>query len=234
MLKLSNLTVGYKRTTVLSGFNLEIANGEIVAVLGRNGAGKSTLLRAIAGTLPMQSGIITFDDKDISHKHAHERAQMGIAYVPQGREIFPNLTVLENLKVAGYASRQPNLNLKLEETFSEFPVLAEKRNLRGGSLSGGQQQILALARALLTNPKLLLLDEPTEGVQPSIVDQIAEIIRRINTEKNITVLLVEQNLDFAVHLALRAILVDKGQVKREIPAEAILNDQDLQREYLGI
>ena len=234
MLKLSNLAAGYKRTTVLTGFNLAIKSGEIIAAMGRNGVGKSTLLRTIAGTLPLQSGSITFDDKDISHKQAHERARMGIAYVPQGREIFPNLTVLENLKVAGYASRQLDLNLKLEEIFSEFPGLAEKRNLRGGSLSGGQQQILALARALLTNPKLLLLDEPTEGVQPSIIEQIAEIIRRINTEKKITVLLVEQNLDFAANLAERAILVDKGQVRREISATEILHDRDLQREYLGI
>ena len=234
MLKLDDVHAGYGRTIVLRGFNLHANEGQMVAVLGRNGVGKTTMLRAITGVIPLQTGTITFDGQDVGRLPVHERARRGIAYVPQGRDIFPGLSVLDNLRAAAYGSRQRGWNELLDAMLDEFPVLAEKRNDRGGSLSGGQQQILALARALMTSPRVLLLDEPSEGIQPSIVDQIANTLRGINERRGITVVLVEQNLDFASQLASQAYLVDKGRAVRELPTSDILNDKDLQREHLGI
>ncbi len=234
MLKLDDVHAGYGHTIVLRGFNLHATEGQMVAVLGRNGVGKTTMLRTITGIIPLQTGTITFDGQDVGRLPVHERARRGIAYVPQGRDIFPGLSVLDNLRAAAYGSRQRGWNELLDAMLDEFPVLAEKRNARGGSLSGGQQQILALARALMTSPRVLLLDEPSEGIQPSIVDQIANTLRGINERRGVTVVLVEQNLDFASQLATRAYLVDKGRAVRELSTTDILNDKDLQREHLGI
>ncbi|MEJ7871604.1 MAG: ABC transporter ATP-binding protein [Rubrobacteraceae bacterium] len=234
MLRLEDVHAGYGPTTVLRGFNLDVADKQTVAVLGRNGVGKTTALRAITGIIPLQRGTITFDGKDLRRLPVHERARRGIAYVPQGRDIFPGLTVLDNLRVAAYGSRQQNWEEQLDAMFADFPVLAEKSNARGGSLSGGQQQILALARALMTSPRILLLDEPSEGIQPSILDQIADTLRTVNEQRGIPVLLVEQNLDFVFRLATRVHLVDKGQVVRELSTEELLGDKELQHEYLGI
>jgi urea ABC transporter ATP-binding protein UrtE len=234
MLRLDDVHAGYGRITVLRGLNLTVTGGQMIAVLGRNGVGKTTMLRAITGIIPLQSGTITFDNQDLRRLPAYERARRGIAYVPQGRDIFPGLTVLDNLRVAAYGSRQWRWEEQLNAVLHEFPILAEKQDARGGSLSGGQQQILALARALMTSPRILLLDEPSEGIQPSIVDQIADTLRTINEQRGITVLLIEQNLDFVSQLATYAYLVDKGQVVRELPTDALLSDKDLQHEYLGI
>jgi branched-chain amino acid transport system ATP-binding protein/urea transport system ATP-binding protein len=234
MLKLEELRAGYGRTVVLNGLGFEVETGEIVAVLGRNGVGKSTMLKALIGTVPVASGTILFDGEDVSRLPAYARARRGMAFVPQGREIFPALTVTENLLVAAYGSRRPGSNERLDELFDEYPMLAEKRTARAGSLSGGQQQMLALARALMTSPRLLLLDEPSEGIQPSIVDQIAETVRRINHEGGISVVLVEQNLDFAADVADRAYVMDKGRIVRDLPATEVVRDRDLQREYLGV
>jgi ABC-type branched-subunit amino acid transport system ATPase component len=154
--------------------------------------------------------------------------------VPQGREVFPALSVLDNLRVAAYGSRRPNWSVRLEELLDEFPLLAEKRDARAGSLSGGQQQILAVARALMTEPRVLLLDEPSEGIQPSIIDQIVDTIRAMNAERGISVVLVEQNLDVAAELAGRAYVMEKGRIVRELPPRDVLQDRDLQREYMGI
>lgn len=221
-------------TTVLRGLSLTVGDREIITVLGRNGAGKTTLLRAIMGLVQFHSGSIRFEGDDISRLPTHERAQRGIAYVPQGRLIFPGLSVLDNLRVASYGTRQRDGSEALGRMFSDFPVLAEKRRARAGSLSGGQQQMLALARALMTNPRLLLLDEPSEGIQPSIVDQIADTVRAIHEKRAISVVLVEQNLDFVARLATRAYVVDKGQVVGEFPANEILDNKQLQREYMGV
>jgi urea ABC transporter ATP-binding protein UrtE len=234
LLEIADVRAGYGATTVLRGFDLNVGDREIITVLGRNGAGKTTLLRTIMGLVPLQSGSMRFEGQDISRLRTHERAQRGIAYVPQGRLVFPGLSVLDNLRAASYGTRQRNGSEALGRMFADFPVLAEKRRARAGSLSGGQQQMLALARALVTNPRLLLLDEPSEGIQPSIVDQIADTVRAIHENRAISIVLVEQNLDFVARLATRAYVVDKGQVVGEFPASEILVNKQLQREYMGV
>jgi len=234
MLKLEGLSAGYGRTVVLNALALDVADAEVVAVIGRNGVGKTTMLKALMGIIPTRSGKVWLDGEDVGPLPAHARARRGIGYVPQGRDIFPALSVTENLLVAGYGSRRPGWHDRLEEIFDDYPLLAEKRGARAGSLSGGQQQMLALARALMTGPRLLLLDEPSEGIQPSIVDQIAEIVGRLNRERGISVVLVEQNLDFAAEVAERAYVMDKGRIVRELSARDVAEDRKLQREYLGI
>jgi urea ABC transporter ATP-binding protein UrtE len=234
MLHVEQLRAGYGSTPVLQDLTLHVPGGARVAVLGRNGVGKTTLLRAIIGELPVMAGTVRLGDEEVTRRPAHERARRGVAYVPQGRDIFPGLSVLDNLRVAAYAVRLKDWRSTLDEVLTQFPVLGEKSALAGGGLSGGQQQILALGRALMTRPRLLLLDEPSEGIQPSIVDQIAEHVRRINEEKGITVVLVEQNLQFATKIAQHAHLMDKGRIVRDMPAQDVLADRDLQHEYLGV
>lgn len=234
MLELTDVRAGYARTPVLLGVDLSVRAGARVAVLGRNGVGKSTLLRAIMGVIPLTNGRIEVDGQGVGTLPAHQRARRGIAYVPQGRDIFPALSVLDNLRVAAYATGQRDWKDRLQDILDEFPVLALKRNEPGGGLSGGQQQILALGRALMTDPRILLLDEPSEGIQPSIVDQIAETVRSINEQRAITVVLVEQNLDFATKIAQHAFLMDKGRIVRDLPAGDVLSDKELQHEYMGV
>lgn len=234
MLRIEGITAGYGAGPVLTGLSLSIDSGDRVAILGRNGVGKTTLLRAIIGQIPSRSGTISFGGRDITRDAAHRRARSGLAYVPQGRDIFPGLSVLDNLKVAAYATHRRGLPTLLEQVLDEFPILREKAKVPGGSLSGGQQQVLSLARALMTEPKLLLLDEPSEGIQPSIVAQIAGHVRTLNTDRGITVVLVEQNLEFATSIAEHAYLMDKGQIVHELPAHDVLTDRELQHEYLGV
>ena len=233
MLLLDDVHAGYGSTPVLHGINLSLEEGDVAAVLGRNGAGKTTLMRAISGTIRCTGGSLSFNEVDLGSREAYERARLGISHVPQGRDIFPKLTVSENLQVAAAATG--NLGgTHLEEVFEQFPALAEKRRARGGSLSGGQQQILALARALMTKPKLLLLDEPSEGIQPSILDEIAAIVGRINSEQGIAVLVVEQNLDFAARVADRALMMDKGEFLQELDITELSRDRALQRKYMAL
>jgi urea ABC transporter ATP-binding protein UrtE len=234
MLRLEDVRAGYGATPVLQGVDMHVEAGERVALLGRNGVGKTTLLRAIVGQVPLTGGRIAYEERDVSRLASHRRARAGIAYVPQGRDIFAGLSVLENLRVAAYGMKRRGVAELVEQQFEELPALAAKRGARGESLSGGQQQILALARALMTAPRLLLLDEPSEGIQPSIVDEIGEIVLRLNEQRGITVVLVEQNLDFAARVCPRAYLMDKGRVVRELATADVLDDRDLQHEYMGV
>ena len=234
MLRVEGLRAGYGTTPVLQDLDLSVAAGERVAVLGRNGVGKTTLLKTLMGQLPLMAGSVTSDGQDVSRLPAHARARLGIAYVPQGRQIFPGLSVLDNLRVAAYGTGRKDWKATLREVLDQFPVLSEKADLAGAGLSGGQQQILALGRALMTRPRLLLLDEPSEGIQPSVVSVIAEHVRDVNERQGITVVLVEQNLEFAVRVASHAQVMDKGRIVRDLPSADILADRQLQHEYMGV
>lgn len=225
------MKAGYGETPVLEGMTLQVEKGAIIAILGRNGVGKTTLLRAVMGLIPCRSGRIALDGNDVTSLPAYLRARLGLAYVPQGREIFPGLTVVENLRLG--ARLAPDPGAALQEVLDEFPLLRGKRDARGDSLSGGQQQLLALGRALASRPRVLLMDEPSEGIQPSLVAQLAEHIQKIHA-RGLTVVLVEQNLEFAAALAREAFIMDKGRVVRAVETAAILADRDLAREYLGV
>ncbi len=233
MLVLDELRAGYASAPVLHGVHLSLGPTECVTVLGRNGVGKTTLIRAISGAVACTGGSITFDGTDLGPLKAHERARLGIAHVPQGRDIFPKLSVLENLKV-GTAARRDRSTDGVDKILEEFPMLAQRRRARGDNLSGGQQQMLALARALVTEPRLLLLDEPSEGIQPSVLDDIAGVIGRINTERGIAVLAVEQNLDFAARIARRGLIMDKGEIITEVDTAELRRDRALQRKYMAL
>jgi urea transport system ATP-binding protein len=205
---------------------LEIATGSCTALLGRNGVGKSTLLKCLMGVLPVRSGVVRFDGQDITSLPPHARARRGLAYVPQGREIFPRLTVEENL-LTGFANQATGSVRDIpQDIFDMFPVLKDMRARRGGDLSGGQQQQLAIARALLTRPKLLILDEPTEGIQPSIIKDIERVIRRLTERRDMAILLVEQYFDFARALADQFVVMSRGEIVkrgsgRDMDADAV-------------
>src|SRR5256712_1580639 len=234
VLRVADLRAGYGSTPVLVGVNLEVGEGEVVAVLGRNGMGKTTLLRTLMGLLPARSGSIRWKDgQEISKLATHLRARLGLGYVPQGRDIFPGLTVRENLRLGGMASGRDG-SKRLQEVLELFPMLSEKLTARGASLSGGQQQLLALPRGLVVGPKKLLLGGTSEGVQPAVLGQIVERIRTINKQEGIAVLLVEQNLQFAAALAGRAYVMNKGAVVRELPIARIVEDPEIHREYMGV
>ncbi|MGF6757453.1 ABC transporter ATP-binding protein [Paraburkholderia sp. GAS42] len=226
---------GYGDITILEGAGIDIDTGETVAVLGRNGVGKTTFVRALSGALPCKRGSIRLEGIDITTLAAHERAKRGVAYVPQGRQIFSQLTVMENILVGAYASGFETTRVArlIDELLSYFESLKPKLKHLGGSLSGGQQQLLALARALITEPKVLLLDEPSEGIQPSLLDDIADVLNRVSVGRGLAILLVEQNLDFARRLATRGYLMESGKIKREVKIDESSNDRELERELFG-
>jgi branched-chain amino acid transport system ATP-binding protein len=234
MLRLEGLKAGYGRTPVLRGVTIEVPRGETIAILGRNGAGKTTLLRAIMGLVERRAGKIELEGADLTPLPAHERARRGLAYVPQGRDIFPGLSVADNLRVAVNASGRSGTRERIEQILGEFPALTARGATRGSALSGGQQQMLAIARALVAEPRVLLLDEPFEGLAPVIIDEIEATIRAATAHRRLTVVLVEQNLDVATRLASEAFIFDKGEVARRLPAGEILADEELQREYMGV
>ena len=210
MLSIEGLNQYYGESHTLWDMNIDIPEGSCTCLMGRNGVGKTTLLKTIMGLIPAKSGNIRFDGKELMGRTAEFRAKNGIGYVPQGREIFGQLTVEENLRI-GLTSRRDKLREIPERIFELFPVLKEMLKRRGGDLSGGQQQQLAIGRALALDPKILILDEPTEGIQPNIVQQIGDIILRLNKEENITVLLVEQKLPFARRIGKQFIILDRGR-----------------------
>jgi urea transport system ATP-binding protein len=220
MLELAHVDAYYGNSRALQDINLTIGSGAFLSVLGRNGVGKTTLMRAILGLMNRVTGSIRLDGEEIGGRPTDERAKAGIAYVPQGRGILPRFTVLENLRLGLFAN--PRAGGRIDESvFDYFPMLKEHLHRLGGNLSGGQQQQLAIARALLIGPKIILLDEPTEGVQPNIVEELEEIIIRLNRERGITVILVEQSVAFARHASQRFVFMEKGGIAAEGPIEEL-------------
>lgn len=211
MLTIQGLSVGYGESQILWDVHLHVPLGQVVCLMGRNGVGKTTLLKSVMGLLPPQRGSIVFDGQDITRFKPEQRARRGIGYVPQGREIFPQLTVLENLRIGLLGKKGGNSKVP-DEVFQLFPALHFMLDRKGGFLSGGEQQQLAIARALVTEPKLLLLDEPTEGIQPSIILEIEEVIEQLKARGNISILLVEQYLEFAWRLADAYSIMEKGSI----------------------
>jgi urea ABC transporter ATP-binding protein UrtE len=234
MLRVSELRAGYGSTLILSGVSLELRPGEVLALLGRNGAGKTTLMRAIIGLVQPRTGSIEFDGASIVGLPPHRIAQKGVAFVPQGRGIFGKLSVRENLLIGTRAARQTAGQIPAS-IFDYFPILTERLEQRGGTLSGGEQQMLAVARALCGRPRALLLDEPSEGIQPSIVHDLGRLLRRIVDDESVALLLVEQNLDLALQLADRALIMEKGRIVREASAAEFRDEEILNlQEFLAI
>jgi urea transport system ATP-binding protein len=223
MLAIKSIDTFYGTSHILHGLSLAIGDGELVAVLGRNGAGKTTLLRSITGVNPPRSGKIELEGRDVTDMKSHRRTHLGISYVPQGRMIIPDITVAENIKVAMLGVGRNGGKIP-DLVFDYFPALKDIGGRKGGVLSGGQQQQLAIARALVQEPKLLLLDEPTEGLQPSVVGEIQQIIKRIQRDRNCAVLLVEQRLDFVRDITQRFAILDTGRIVATGPVSELTND----------
>ncbi|MEO6896348.1 MAG: ABC transporter ATP-binding protein [Caldimonas sp.] len=232
MLSVSKLSAGYGAIPVLHQVSMTIGAGESVGILGHNGMGKTTLLRCLIGALKPTEGRVQFDDADVTRMAPHNRARLGMAYVPQGREIFPALTARDNLRM-GLVKTGNRSAAAFDALLADFPRLVPLLDRAGGSLSGGEQQLLALARALAGRPKILLLDEPTEGIQPSIIEEIAETLTTLRDRLGLTIVLVEQNLDFIATVSQRVLVIKRGQVGAEIPREH-LGDLAVMSEYTGI
>jgi urea transport system ATP-binding protein len=232
LLEAVGVTAGYGSSPILQGIDLSIRRGEIVAVIGRNGVGKTTMMRSIIGQLPVWSGSIRLHGKEIGKLPPEQRAQRGIGYIPQGREVFPRLTVEENLAVGEMINGSGGRKLH-KLVYRYFPILEERRRQAAGTMSGGQQQQLAIGRALIGNPELLLLDEPSEGIQPSIVEEISRIMVAINQDLGTTILFVEQNLDMIMAMTQRCYVMDKGRIVAELPSQA-LADRDVVKRHLQI
>jgi urea transport system ATP-binding protein len=231
MLSVEQINVSYDGSRILRDVSFEVPPQQLVCLMGRNGVGKSTALKSIVGLLKLGSGSIRLEGQEITRLDPADRARLGIGYVPQGRDIFPNLTVLENLSI-GLVARGRKVNGQMDRVFQLFPVLKEMRQRKGGVLSGGQQQQLAMARALLTGPKLLILDEPTEGIQPSIIDEIEQSLRTLKAEGQMSILLVEQYLDFARALADRFYIMDRGAIAASGAVEDL--NEEVIRKHLTV
>lgn len=233
MLSVENLRSGYGRIVALHGVSIVVAAGEIVTLLGANGAGKTTLLRAISGVQPISAGSIRFEDRQVDRLPDHARVALGIAQVPEGRQLFAPLTVEDNLKLGAWSRRSGNFAPELTHVYELFPMLAELRRAAAGTLSGGQQQMLAIARALMAKPRLLLLDEPSMGLAPILVDQILNAVQGLR-RAGLTVLLVEQNASAALSIADRGYVLETGRVTLSGTAAEIQADRRVREAYLGI
>ena len=235
MLKLESVRVFYGNVQALKGISLAVEDHELVALIGGNGAGKSTTLLTISGLTRLRRGEISYRGQRIDHLPAFKILAMGIAHVPEGREIFPELTVLENLELGAYRSpeEESSWRNKIKEMYAYFPVLDERKTQLGKTLSGGEQQMLALARGLMSSPKLLLLDEPSLGLAPLVVDRLSEIIFQLH-EKGLGILLVEQNAQMALSMADRGYVLETGQIVLQGPGRDLLNDENVQKSYLGL
>lgn len=233
LLEVRELRAGYGATPILQGVEFSLNKGEIVAIIGRNGVGKTTLMKCLIGLLPATAGTIRYDHSDVTAEDADVRARRGIGYIPQGRGIFPRLTVAENLTMGEMIGADKG-GMKLRDLVDRyFPILGMRSSQRAGTMSGGEQQQLAIGRALIGNPDLVLLDEPSEGIQPSVVQQIAENIKKLNAEIGLTVLFVEQNIDMIISMAQRCYVMDKGAIVDQV-APGDLADDKVMRKYLAI
>lgn len=234
LLKIAGLTAHYGPIQALHGISLEVKPGELVAIVGANGAGKTTLLLTLSGVQRASGGSISFDDREISRMASHKIVQSGICHVPEGRQVFAPLSVEDNLRLGGYSLRsdQDLLDQELDGIYQLFPILKEKRKQTAGTLSGGQQQMLAIGRALLGRPRLLLLDEPSMGLAPLLVEEIFRVIRELN-DKGVTILLVEQNANAALRIADRGYVLETGRVILGAAADELLADEAVRRAYLG-
>lgn len=234
MLEVSNLNVYYDNIHAIKDLSIEVEEGRIVCLIGANGAGKTTTLQSISGLLPVRSGEVFFKDQSIIKKKAHLITQMGIAQVPEGRRVFTNLTVLDNLRLGSFAIKDSNQNKEKEikRIYDRFPILKERSAQRAGTLSGGEQQMLAIGRALMSRPKLLLLDEPSMGLSPIYVETIFEVIQDL-IDEGVTILLVEQNANIALSISDYAYVLETGRIVKSGTAEELMNDTDVKVAYLG-
>ena len=234
MLNAENIESYYGPVAAIKGLSMEIKSGKITVVLGANGAGKTTVLKTISGALELQKGKITFNEVNITNKDPDETAKLGIAHVPEGREVFPFLSVKENLLLGAYSRRDRLVKEDLEVVYDYFPILKEKSRQRAMLLSGGQQQMLAIGRGLMLRPKLILLDEPSLGLSPKLVSEIGSIIHRLNLERKITILLVEQNAKLALSLGDYGYIMETGRIVMEGTCEDLKQSPDIKEFYLGI
>lgn len=222
MFSISNYAVAYGQSEVISNLNMQVKENEIIAILGRNGMGKTTLMKSLMGMIKSKSGSVNLDGQDISDMESHERVSAGAAFVPQGRMIFSTMTVKENIETGLTTVKDKTIP---QDLYDMFPVLEEMKSRRGGNLSGGQQQQLAIARALASQPKMLLLDEPTEGIQPSIIKEIASTLKKIRDDRGLSIIVSEQVLSFALDVADRILVMEKGDIVREEDRDSVDHDQ---------
>ncbi len=229
MLEVRGLHAGYGRIPILNGIDFSVNAGDIVGILGHNGMGKSTLLRTLMGYIGATAGSVRFGGKDVSRLPTYQRSRLGLGFVPQGREIFPQLSVFDNLRMGALGAKRG----RVEEVLADFPRLKPMLDRPGGALSGGEQQILAIARSLCAQPRMILFDEPTEGIQPSIIEQISALLLSLNRARGLTIVVVEQNLDFIASLTSRVLIIQKGAIVREV-TRAQLQNTDIVDEFVGM
>jgi len=234
LFEIKDLKVVYGKATAIEGISLHVNEGEVVSIVGANGAGKTTILRTISGLKKSSAGEIRFNNRRIDRMSAHDIVKMGIAQIPADRMIFANMSVLDNIKIGAYLRRDfQKIKQDIESIYEHFPILKERQNQMGGQLSGGQQQMLAVARALMANPKLLLMDEPSTGLSPLLVMEVGNIIRDINKQQGISILLVEQNSRLALKLSKRAYILELGKIALEGESADLFNNEKVKKYYLG-